>query len=592
MALNIFAVLLVLGMTFFNSIFGLFSGLINVFCTIVSLCVAYGFFETLNGVMVQSMGLHPAYATPSALIGLFVITLIILRTAADNLIRGNVRVPAAVDWVGGGLCGFVNAMCVTGILVSGFTMLPFGPSAAGFEREVRTTSKVNGRNAFERNSVWFAPDAFAAGLFSMISSGSAKGETEFASAYPSFPLWVSWSGNTLQQESSPAVFSDKDGDGVKDGIAVEKWWEHKGGVEGFYRSNVATRLEDPKYEPQTYTAAPGNQLIGMNITLKRASADREKMNAIHNFRPTMLRLVGRDARGPWQGTPVVIVGADKVKSGAPRVTDPDSTFSLQADGDVNLDLYFEVPSTFQPSFVEYRRFARAEVGASNKGKTPTPRTLTVRTPQEQEMFNNISNAGFLNGATMASDTGDNEKLPFGMSPEGAAGPDVVLNAGDGKFVSGRLQGSRQKLASRQGEKQIDSIARPEGKRIVQVRVRPREARTLAGDVFNFTAQLDQYFLVDGNNNRYPLAGYFGMMKRGGDDYLELFFTPDPVDSGFRGMIDFKTMKPKDLIEGRDESVLGLIFVVPPGITFTRIETAQHKKVEFTIQSNQNPPPPQ
>ena len=56
------------------------------------------------------------------------------------------------------------------------------------------------------------------------------------------------------------------------------------------------------------------------------------------------------------------------------------------------------------------------------------------------------------------------------------------------------------------------------------------------------------------------------------------------------MIDFKTMKPKDLIEGREDSLLGLIFVVPPGTTFSRIENQAGKKVEFSLQSNPNPTP--
>lgn len=583
MLLSIFALLLIGGVTFYHSIFGLFSGIINSFCTVISVCIAYGFFEPTHH-MLNGIGLHPAYALPVAFVMLFVVSLIVLRTLADNYIRGNVRVPMYMDWGGGAVCGFVNGMCITGVLTTGFMLLPFGPGLP-FTPAERTESKEKGRVQFEKHSIWLRPDAFTAGLFSLISSGSASGETSFASVYPNMPEWVWWSGNTIQQESNPTVYNDKDGNGVEKGIEVVKWWEQKTPVEAQYRTNFVNRQDDnPKYEQQTFTPEPGAKLIGANLVLKRASADREKFNAVHNFRPTMIRLVGETDTGPYHATPVIVAGADKPIKGRPRIVDPDSNFSLTAEGDVAVDVYFQVPASFEPDFIEYRRFARTEMSASSQSKAPAPRTLALRTADEEQLYQNLVGQGFLSGATQG-DTGDSDRLPFGMSIDAVRSRGQDVEMAEGRFVSGRVSGARSVLQTKQNETGVDFIKRPEGKRIIQVRLRPREAYTLAGEVFNFAAQLDQYFLVDDKNNRYPLSGYYGLARRGNEDFLEFQF--DPEGTASRMMLDFKELRTKDMIDGSQDATVGLIFVVPPGTTFTRIENQARKKVDVSLQSSQN-----
>jgi hypothetical protein len=63
-------------------------------------------------------------------------------------------------------------------------MLPLGGRVAMFSRFERTEDMENGVVKFERNSVWLKPDEFAAGLFSLLSSGSLSRQTPFAEVYP------------------------------------------------------------------------------------------------------------------------------------------------------------------------------------------------------------------------------------------------------------------------------------------------------------------------------------------------------------------------------------------------------------------------
>lgn len=581
MALNIVAILLILGITFFHSIFGLFSGLLNVFCTIASVCVAFGFFEALNDWITREFGLHSSYSEPICLVLLFVLTLVVLRTAADNLIRGNVRVPAYVDWAGGAICGFVNAMLTVGVLVIGLFLLPFGDRVFMHQYLTRTEDKEAGRFHFKESGVWLAPDRFTVGLFNLLSGGSMKGGETFAHAYPDFVEWARWTGNTLQSESLVAPLRDKTGDGFTNGIRVETWWEQTAGLPARYRSNVTTRLNpDPIYEAQTYAPAAGNKLVGMRLALTQLSADR-KGGGLHNFRPTMIRLVGDLPNGRTEQVyPRVLAGTDPNLRGAPRIVDPDTNISLTVGaGDTLVDAWFDVPADFTPRFVEYRRHARVAVAPDALSKTPPAKELVLRTPQEEQRLQQLGQMGFV-GVLVdgGSGSGDNQELPFAMSASVLRSGEITLEGE--RIASGRIAKGRRELSNvTPDQPAVRRFKMPEGKRILQVRVRPRDAATLAGEVFNFVGStVNQYSAVDNQGKKYPLAGYYVQVKRGGEDFIELYYSGGAEDSGFRGMLDLKEVKRSELAN-QDEAVLGLIFIVDPQVQIVRIENQLRQGIE-------------
>ena len=301
MALNIIALVMVLAITFMHAIFGFFSGLINVFCTIASAVIAFGFYEALNGFITKSFELHPGYTEPICLIVLFIVSIVVLRTLADNYIRGNVKLPAVVDWAGAGVCGFINAQIFVGMLVLGVLMLPLGGNVLGYSAWVRNEYNETDDDhrqliRFDRKHLWTRSDEFAAGLFNLISGGSMRGTTTFASVYPDFSEAVYFSTNTVQPESSPSPHRKdrgRDQDGFTKGLDVEGWWEEAGPIEGRYQKEMPTRRQPtPDYERVTFEPAGGKKLIGTRLRLNQFAADRDKRTSLHLFRPTMLRLVG------------------------------------------------------------------------------------------------------------------------------------------------------------------------------------------------------------------------------------------------------------------------------------------------------------
>ena len=273
MALNICALLLVVGITFMNSIFGLFSGLINAFCAIIAAVVALGYSEALNDLITKQTGLHPSYSEPVCLIVLFIITLVALRLAVDKGIRGNVRIPMYLDWGGGAVAGIVIGQICVGILLLGVMMLPFGGRVMQYQRYERDEDNdVDDRGyvEFRRNSIWLRSDKFTTGLVNVLSNGSLRGKTTLASVYPDYPEWVSWSSNTVQPESITAPSRVK-GDGFETGLRVAMWWEPKGSVEGRYRKEVPTREnKDPQYTRKVYTPEAGMKLIAVQLGMDQS----------------------------------------------------------------------------------------------------------------------------------------------------------------------------------------------------------------------------------------------------------------------------------------------------------------------------------
>ncbi len=590
MVLNIAALLLVLGITFMSSVFGLFSGILNLMCTVTALAVAFGFYEPLNDLL-TSQGLPPSFTEPAALVLLFALTLLGLRTLSDTFIRGNVRVPMYVDWAGGAACGFVAGQITIGVLVVGFLMLPWGGRIMMFSRYERDAENKTYREAddippdqrgqeervaFRRNHLWLRSDDFAVGLFNLLSRGSLRGNTTLASVYPDFTEWVFWSGNNIQHESATAPLRDEKEDGFKQGLKVETWWEQTQRLtqdDLRYRKGIPDKqTPKPPYEALDYKPEPGHKLLGMRLSLLRASADRDKHSAYHRFRPSMIRLVGEipQAEGPGEPReyiPQIVGGADANIGTFLRVVDVDNNLGFPAKGSDPIDVYFEVDEGFKPHFVEYRRHARVAVGESQKAKSPPAERLALA--GEPTKTGKGKKEGGGSGAARFIDTvvrnlsGDRDKLPFVLRLEKVR-PMLDVQLDGTLLVSGRLSGERSalELPEREAEKNVARFKVPEGQRVFQLATKPRQANSLLGQAMNFVGGVtNQYHAYDDTGAPWPLVGYYLIYKKGDQEQFELVFLPE--DPSFRGMVEFKDASVRKALEDQDNAVLGLIFLVPP-----------------------------
>jgi hypothetical protein len=367
---------------------------------------------------------------------------------------------------------------------------------------------------------------------------------------------------------------------------VEAWWEETGPIEGRYRKEVPTRRQPtPDYERVTFEPAPGEKLIGTRLQLDATAADHDEHATLQLFRPTMLRLVGTTRGTPQQYVPRIIANADRQISGGYRIVDFDNNFSLPGNPEGPIYAYYEVDRDFQPRFLEYRRHARVKMPAQPEENPVVAFTLTGEESREDRSHQRGSGRTF--GHVLEAGSADNQHLPFEMVRQALQRAGEVTLDGN-EFVSGRIFGSRSRLEQSGEETGVKDFKLPDGKRLMQVRYKPKEALTLVGQVFNFAGQLSQYYIVDHNANRYPLAGYYAIVTRArGEQFIELFFVggpDDPLSISYNGMLDFKDLERSE-INDQDDSVIGLLFLVPPDTEFRRVENQTGEGGEINLRSN-------
>src|SRR5205814_258182 len=152
-------------------------------------------------------------------------------------------------------------------------------------------------------------------------------------------------------------------------------------------------------------------------------------------------------------------------------------------------VYFEVDQDFKPQFVEYRRLARAEIGAKPAEKVPG---AIVSKPKEGTATSSQSGHGptrFID-AIVYSESRDNSELPFEI-------PLAVLRANseieiENNRMKGRLAGFVDTLKTG-ADPRTKQLVVPEGYHLVQLRVNSQKAQSLPGKTFDYVAgAVNQY----------------------------------------------------------------------------------------------------
>lgn len=589
MVLQLFALAFVIGITFLQSLYGLFSGIIMVVCSIIAAVVAIGSFEAVTESLTTQFVSHPSYAASGTLVVIFILTLLILRLAADNLIRGSVRLPKYVDVAGGAACGFVSAQLCVGVLMMGVFMLPLGNQVLLFKRYVKVTEASDSHKAeIRRAKLWTNPDGFTAGLVSALSSGSLGGQTALASVYPNFVEWIAWTGNTVQKESYSAPTRDKD-KGYDSLTVVESWEQTQPLADARYRTKApARRGVKARYRMESYSPEERMRLLGVRLRITPLAADRNPTNKRttgHRFRPTMFRVVGQGRGGRPMHFPARLIGnADPKIDYNLRLADLDSNFFVKADGDIELDVYFEVDEEFVSAFVEYRRFARAALRIGDEEGPEREIAANVAGSEDGDSGGrSVGGVRSFIDTVRIADSGDQPRLPFALDRNRIAGGDVDLEGG--KFASGRVFGDREALKASVRVGSVSEFKIPDGYRICRIVFEPKSANSLPGRVFNYAVRnLNQYFAYDTQGDRYPLSGYYAIVTRGGRERFEIYFSGEAKPIAFRSMLDFKDIRNNELTTD-DRAVIGLLFVVKPGRTIVEIRNqvgTQYAGLEFTM----------
>lgn len=169
MLLILLTTILVLAIAFFQVTQGLFSALMMTVLSLVSLIVAFNYYEPLARLLYPY---QPASADGIALVVIFVVVLLALRILGDRFIKRNVVMGLWVDRIGGGALGILTGMLLVGVLAVVMQMLPWGESILGyrpFDDSLRRSQRL----------YLFAPDDFVVGTVRALSGQSLGSRAGF-----------------------------------------------------------------------------------------------------------------------------------------------------------------------------------------------------------------------------------------------------------------------------------------------------------------------------------------------------------------------------------------------------------------------------
>lgn len=191
MIMNVVAVAAVLISAYMWLLRGWFSAFIHLMCTVVAGAVAFAVWEPLGLLLLTNAGdrgffaeLQMGSAWALALAVPFVLAYAICRAALDGALRRNVLVSVAANYVGGGVCGALAGVIVSGITVMSIGMLRLPYDMGMFDYAAVQISSAG--SVQKGSALWVPTDRLTSWFYDHLSNNVFHSDTALASYYPAF----------------------------------------------------------------------------------------------------------------------------------------------------------------------------------------------------------------------------------------------------------------------------------------------------------------------------------------------------------------------------------------------------------------------
>jgi uncharacterized membrane protein required for colicin V production len=122
MILTLLAILLILGIAYFQVTQGVFSALITAFASIVAAMIAFNYYEPIASALLYTR--QPGLADAGMLLALFLVSMFAVLELFNLLLKDNVEMSVWTDRIGGGALGLVTGSVMVGVLVAAMQMMP------------------------------------------------------------------------------------------------------------------------------------------------------------------------------------------------------------------------------------------------------------------------------------------------------------------------------------------------------------------------------------------------------------------------------------------------------------------------------------
>jgi len=540
---------LVAGIAFFQSIQGSFSALIMAVLTVVSACIAVNYYGQLSTAMLLQ---HiPDYADAACLAGLFALSLGVLRTISDYVIRGNVLLPAMVDRILAGLISLPTALLIVGIASVAFQMLPFDPQVMLFRR---FDEKMQARSG-----IFPYADQFAVGLLSTLSRGALSAEEDLGKIHPDWLREIHGNRAAVQRESRHAA--------PPESIKAQKTWEltDRPLLKKRQKYDRRGRFEGTEVLGQ-YQPSGDHMLLAIRTRFLPPAADPDKY---HRFTPTQVRLVGFLGQRAVDYFPIGV--QDRENPDEYNYLEPDAHIIDKASGGIDYDLVFEVPRDFKPWFIEYKRWARSLV--PKMVKEAVQPAVARGGGEKPPPVGQVTKRGWKDFVVDPKRTTFTEQMPFPIqvaSRFGRAGAGQA-QIRDGKYAGGTVYGlietnDPQDLQSALGGRTVtvDTFEVPSDKRLLRVEcLMDQPEIQLLNQIFTSVGRVAPKYVMDSHGNRYTPVGQYVMIRQPNGGYLvELQY--DPESAGFADRprqfqyVSLGQMR-------RKQVTVGFLYLIDPGV---------------------------
>lgn len=587
---------------------GFFGALVMAVLTVVCAATALGTHEYVTNQWLAGWlnGWNSDYAFPISLILLFGVPLLVLRLIFDRLFRRACLLSALMDKVGAGLAAVVTAMVMVGLLAIALQMIPFtNGSILGWSRidvaKVSAQPDPTARPPEEgERGLCFGlnPDRFTAGLVSVLSSGVLSGGTEFYLHHPGYVRELGWV-NSVHAEVSR--LAPPNSISVVRTRIVDYVYTYTPGNE--------RTSEPPKFEPQSPSGGQVFRMIRLNLR-----AEARDVRKSHTFGLRQIRLVGRERGDLRQYHPIAVqqseindpvnrhIRFEKRTGNLWPVTD--ERWSPREDNGNEIEVVFELPPTFEPLFIEYKREARVAVsftetggetvaeerparpaGAETTAEAGTPASgqgspTTPGTPEGEASGGRSGRRRITPSDDGAAGRGDRARVQTVGTTGGSSFSDelpIAVRAyqqiGDTQIQGDRMvQGHLVAVVSEQEggvNRAVTKFAVPEGKRLLQLSTVRLQARSTLGRALSQAVGTMQNFIVtDSNGKQYPLAGKYAIASARGGQVFEVQFFGEPTGS-IGGLGPFNRINEGNL--SADDTYV-LLFLVDPGARIVRFNS--------------------
>jgi hypothetical protein len=622
MIFSIVVALMVLLVTAFWVYQGFFSSAIMFLCTVIACLLAFGFYEQVHSLWAAN--LNAGLGLPLALMLVFIAALLVLRLGTDKMIPSGVKLPVIADRAGGGLCGLFTGLLLVGTALVAIQMLPIGSSVLGFER---VTTAADGTT--EENKFMLRPDGFTIGLVNYLSSNSLQGETSFADAKPDFIEDLYSARANPQPEERVFV--------PKDSLQVKGYWQVP------QIDQVTQRAEGEGLSREFTTLEPGagKKFLVCRVRLDTSSAAEGTSDL--RFRTPQFRIVGPPpASDGSSGSPEVywacgmsdlyihkdhglaIVKADQ----AARLVrfGPQTDFLLNGKTARSIaeivgsgehatikafvfDVAFEVPESFAPWYIEYKRGAQVELTKKLFREQPPPDAAVAYGSAPPKRSSKPEEAS----AAENDEDGDEEpekkesKPKIGKPTGGNVHIADAIEARTGvfdtlptplpkgnSFVSRALQGDAlgechfylDLPEQPPTEGAVTKLFVPEGKKMVQVGADKKDALSLFGRALNFATNVaGQIRITDSEGKDYFAIGVYSAAPIGGKTVFEIQYYPESEQPETA----LKKNKPKKVTENvlrgtkPDKRIFGYLFLVDPGVKIMSFSSGARNAGKQTLE---------